>query len=91
MERLTKRTSGGDYCPTKGTNEHQRIQRLAALCDAEQREKGCRYCNGNISDALGTPIYSFKVQYFEIGDGAVHMLHARYCPMCGRPLKGGKQ
>lgn len=33
MERLTKRTSGGDYCPTKGTNKHQRIQRLAAYED----------------------------------------------------------
>ena len=33
MNRLTKKTAAGDYCPVKGTNDHQRTQRLAAYED----------------------------------------------------------
>lgn len=64
---------------------------IQSLQEREERNKGCECCNGEKTDEFGKKVYSFTVQYYEIGDGKPNYVKAKYCPMCGKKLVEEKQ
>lgn len=49
---------------------------------------GCDCCNCKNEKDLGFKQWAFSVYYYFVGDGEYHYEKPRFCPMCGRDLRG---
>ena len=77
------------------TEEEERLYEardvaISALQERIDRERGCECCNQHNAAELGEKVYSQSVSYYIVGDGYPHREKHRFCPLCGRKLKGAQ-
>ena len=71
---------------------------ISALQEREERSKGCEFCDGTersmlfrkgACDSMNDDVYiSGDAIIIDYGCKAYDTVKIRFCPMCGRPLKG---
>lgn len=71
---------------------------ISALQEREERARGCEFCDGTersmlfrkgACDSMNDDVYiSGDAIIIDYGCKAYDTVKIRFCPMCGRPLKG---
>lgn len=75
-----------DFTKEEGLKHLALYRAKSALQEREERSKGCRYCS------LGADLKSDEdmgMNLFNYAEGMDFSVYPNFCPMCGRPLKGG--